>query len=176
LISFRSLTPYKCCVKSIPCCVFICYHPHLAVHQSCLNTHLYSYFLKIPSLPPQFESGDYLSGPWTYPFFFVCMPCLNFILYGIYIFRFLCPYTSSIAFLSVITFSPCNIYTLAFALTLNLLFKTSSFPSLFEDNASSNSLLTAPPSLTPCNSYLKYVLYCVFDCYHLNPCHPLILT
>jgi hypothetical protein len=91
LISFHSLTPYQCCVKSIPCCVFICYHPHLVVHRSCLDTHLYSYFLKIPSLPPQFESGDTYLALGRTPFFFICTACLNFILYGTYIFCFYAP-------------------------------------------------------------------------------------
>jgi hypothetical protein len=53
-------------------------------------------------------------------------------------------------FLSVITFNPCNIYTLTYKLTLNSPFKASSFPSLFEGNASPTSPLTASPSLTPC--------------------------
>jgi hypothetical protein len=72
LISFHFLSPYKFCVNSIPCSVFICYHPHLVVHRSCLDTHLYSYFLKIPSLPPQFESGSLpiwpLDVPSPFPF------------------------------------------------------------------------------------------------------------
>jgi hypothetical protein len=89
---------------------------------------------------------------------------------------FLCPFTSSITFLSVITFNPCNIYTLTFTLTLNLPFKTSSFPYLSEDNASPASPLVASPSLTPCKSCLKDILCCVFVCYHLNPCHPSIFT
>jgi hypothetical protein len=58
----------------------------------------------------------------------------------------------------------------------NLPFEALSFPSLFKDNASSISSLTAPPSLTPCKFYLKYIHWlCVF-CYHLNPCHPSIFT
>ena len=58
LIYFHFLSPYKFCVNSIPCCVLICYHPHLVVHRSCLDTYLYSCSLKISSLPPQFESGN----------------------------------------------------------------------------------------------------------------------
>jgi hypothetical protein len=67
LISFHFLLPYKFCVNSIPCCVFICYHPHVVVHRSCLNTHLYSYSLKIPSLPPQFETGNLPIWPLDIP-------------------------------------------------------------------------------------------------------------
>jgi hypothetical protein len=59
---------------------------------------------------------------------------------------------------------------------LNLSFEASSFPSLFEDNASSISSLTAPPSLTPYQIFLKYILCCVIAHYHLNPCHPSIFT
>jgi hypothetical protein len=78
--------------------------------------------------------------------------------------------------LFVITFNPCNIYTLTFMLTLNLPFKESSFPSLFEVNASPTSPLIALSSLMPCKFCLKYILCCVFVCYHLNPCHPSIFT
>ena len=67
LISFHFLSPYKFCVNSIPCCVFICYHPHVVVHRSCLNTHLYSYSLKIPSLPHQFESDNLPIWPLDVP-------------------------------------------------------------------------------------------------------------
>jgi hypothetical protein len=72
--------------------------------------------------------------------------------------------------------NPRDIYALAFLLTLNLPFEASSFPSLFGDSASPTSSFTAPPSSTPCKFCLKYILGCVFDCYHLNPCHPLIFT
>jgi hypothetical protein len=58
LIYFHSLSPYKFCLNSILCCVFICYHHHLVVHRSCYDTHLYSSSLKISSLPTQFESGN----------------------------------------------------------------------------------------------------------------------
>jgi hypothetical protein len=72
LISFHFLSPYEFCVNYIPCCVFICYHPHLVVHRSCLDTHIYSYSLKIPSLPPHFESGNLpiwpLDAPSPFPF------------------------------------------------------------------------------------------------------------
>jgi hypothetical protein len=47
--------------------------------------------------------------------------------------------------LSVITVNPCNNYTL-FMFNLNLPFKASSFPSVFEDHASPTSSLIAPPS------------------------------
>jgi hypothetical protein len=67
LISFHFLSPYKFCVNSIPCCVLICYHPHLVVHRYCLDTHLYSYPLKLPSLPPQFESGNLPIWPMDAP-------------------------------------------------------------------------------------------------------------
>jgi hypothetical protein len=71
--------------------------------------------------------------------------------------------------------NPHDIYALAFLLTLDLPFEAFPFPSLSEDNASSISSLTAPP-LTPCKFCLKYILCCVFDCYHLNSCHPSIFT
>jgi hypothetical protein len=67
LISFHLLSPYKFCVNSIPCCVFIFYYPHLVVHRSCLDTRLYSYFLKISSLPSQFESGSLPIWPLDVP-------------------------------------------------------------------------------------------------------------
>jgi hypothetical protein len=73
-------------------------------------------------------------------------------------------------------YNPRDTYALALPLTLNLSFEASSFPSLFEDNASPTSSLTAPPSLTPCKFCLGYILCCVFVCYHLNPCHPSIFT
>jgi hypothetical protein len=38
--------------------VFLFYHHPLVVHRSCLDTHLYSCFLKIQSLVRQFESGN----------------------------------------------------------------------------------------------------------------------
>jgi hypothetical protein len=69
-----------------------------------------------------------------------------------------------------------DIYALALLFILNLSFEASSFPSLFEDNASSISSLTAPPSQTPCKLFLKYILCRVFVRYHLNPCHPSICT
>jgi hypothetical protein len=59
---------------------------------------------------------------------------------------------------------------------LNLPFQASPFPYLFDDNASSISSLTTPPSVTPCKFYPKYILCYVFVCYHLNPCHPSIFT
>ena len=72
LISFHSLSPYKFCLNPTLCCVFIHYHHHLVIHQSFLDTHLYSYSLKIPSLPPQFESGNLpiwpLDVPSPFPF------------------------------------------------------------------------------------------------------------
>jgi hypothetical protein len=78
--------------------------------------------------------------------------------------------------MSVITFNPCNIYTLTFMLTLNLTFKASSFPSLFKGNASPTSPLTAPPLLTPSKFCLKYILCCVFARYHPHPWRPSIFT
>jgi hypothetical protein len=67
LISFHLLSPYLFCANSIPSCVFICYHPRLVVHRSCLDTHVYSYSLKIPSLPPQFESDNLPIWPLDVP-------------------------------------------------------------------------------------------------------------
>jgi hypothetical protein len=46
---------------------FIYYHPHLVIHRPCLDTHLYSYSLKIPSLPPQFESDNLPIWPLDVP-------------------------------------------------------------------------------------------------------------
>jgi hypothetical protein len=97
LISFYFLSPYKFCVNSIPCYVLICYHPHLAVHRSCLDTHLYSYFLKIPSLPPQFESGNL-------PIWPLDMPSL---------FPFAGPILTP-SFMVLISFVPMPIYLLSF--------------------------------------------------------------
>jgi hypothetical protein len=82
LISFYSLSPYKFYLNSILCYVFICFHHYLVIHQSCLDTHLYSYSLKkIPSLPPQLESGNLLIWPLDISFS-ICKSCLNSILYG----------------------------------------------------------------------------------------------
>jgi hypothetical protein len=93
------------------------------------------------------------------------------------IFFVLCLFASSTTSLFAITFkNPRDIYALAFLLIMNLSFEASSIPSLFEDNASSISSLTGPPSLTPCKLFLKYVLCRVFVRYHLNPCHPSIFT
>jgi hypothetical protein len=89
LISFHFLLPYKFCVNSIPCCISICYHPQPVVHQCCLDNHPYSYSLKIPSFPPQFESGSLpiwpldvsssfpLAGPVLTP---SCMVLISFVL------------------------------------------------------------------------------------------------
>jgi hypothetical protein len=79
-------------------------------------------------------------------------------------------------FYILVHYNPRDISALAFLLTLKLPFEDSSFPSLFEDNASPTSPSIASPSLTPCKSCLKYTLYCVFVRYHPNPCHPSIIT
>jgi hypothetical protein len=72
LISFSSLLPYKFCLNSILCYVFICYHHYLVIHRSCLDTYLYSCSSKISSLPPQFESGNWhilpLDAHFPFPF------------------------------------------------------------------------------------------------------------
>jgi hypothetical protein len=103
LIYFHILLPYKFCVNSITCCVFICYHPHLVVHRPCLDTHLCFYSLKIPSLPPQFESGNLPI--WSLdvhsPFPFAC-PALT-PSFMVLISIVLCLFTSSPTFLSFIT-------------------------------------------------------------------------
>jgi hypothetical protein len=70
LISFRSLTPSKCCLNSILCCVFICYHHHLVIHRSCLDTHLYSYSKKSHLFHLKLRMVVYLSSPWTCPLLF----------------------------------------------------------------------------------------------------------
>jgi hypothetical protein len=72
--------------------------------------------------------------------------------------------------------NPCDIYVLAFLLTLNLLFEASSFPSLFGDNASSISSSTTPSSLKPCKFCLEYILCRMFDHYHPHPWRPSIFT
>jgi hypothetical protein len=101
LIYFHTLSPYKLCVNSIPCCVFICYHPHL---RSCLDTHLYSYSLKIPSLPPQFESDNLpiwsLDVHFPFPFAGPALTSSFMVLISIV----LCLFTSSPTSLSFITF------------------------------------------------------------------------
>jgi hypothetical protein len=110
LISFHFLSPYKFCVNSIHCCVFICYHPQLVVHRTCLDPHLYSYSLKISSLSPQFESGNLLIWPLAVPspFPFACpvltpsfMVLISFVL---------CLFSSSSTSLSVITFKTLVIF------------------------------------------------------------------
>jgi hypothetical protein len=153
---------------------FICYHHPLVIYRSYLDIYLYSCSLKIPSLPPRFESDNLPIWPLdissSFPF---AGPVLtpSFMVLISYV---LCLFTSSHTSLFVNTFkNPCNIYTHVFTLTLNLPFEASPFASLSGDNASSISSPIAPPSLTPCKSYLKYILYCVFVRYHLNPCHPL---
>jgi hypothetical protein len=124
------------------CC--ICYYHLLVIHRSCLDTHLYYGSLEISSLPPQLGSDCSpiwpldvpspfpFAGPILTPFFMVL---ISFVL---------CLITSSPTSLSVITFKTLVIYALAFLLTLNLPFEASYFPSLFGDNASSISSLTAP--------------------------------
>jgi hypothetical protein len=68
LISFHFLSPYKFCVNSIICCVFICYHHYFAIHRSYLHTYLYACSLKkISSLPPQFGSGNLPIWPLDVP-------------------------------------------------------------------------------------------------------------
>jgi hypothetical protein len=104
LISFHFLSPYMFCVNSIPCCVFICYHPHFVVHRSFLDTHLYSGSLKISSLPPPLESGCLpiwpLDVPSPFPF---AGPILS-PSFMVLISFVLCLSTSSPTSLSVITF------------------------------------------------------------------------
>jgi hypothetical protein len=71
-------------------------------------------------------------------------------------------------------YNPRDTYALALLLTLNLPFEASSFPSLFEDNASPTSSLIAPPSLMPRKFCLKYILGCVclLSPYPLSPLDP----
>jgi hypothetical protein len=104
------------------------------------------------------------------------MSCLNSILYGTYILCIMPIYLLPFILVCYYLENPRDIYAFAFLLTLNLPFEASSFPSLFGDNASSISSLTALPSLTPCKFCLIYILCCVFVRYHLNPCHPSIFT
>jgi hypothetical protein len=72
LIPFHSLSPYKFVLIPSTAVCFICYHHYLVIHRSCLHTHLYSYSLKICSLPLQFESGNLpiwpLDVPSPFPF------------------------------------------------------------------------------------------------------------
>jgi hypothetical protein len=104
LISFNFLSPYKFCVNSIPCRVFICYHPHLVVHRSYLDIYLYSCSLKISSPPPQFESGNLpirpLDVPSPFPF---AGPVLT-LSFMVLISFVLCLFISSPTSFSVITF------------------------------------------------------------------------
>jgi hypothetical protein len=122
LISFHFLSPYKFCVNSIPCCVFVCYHPHLVVHRSCLDTHLYSYSLKIPSPTSIWEwlftclaLGRTLS-------FSICRSYLSSILYGIYILGSYANLPPLLHSCLLSPSNPCDIYALTFTLTLNLPF------------------------------------------------------
>jgi hypothetical protein len=110
------------------------------------------------------------------PAFSTCRSCLNSILGDTYI---LGSYAHLPPLLHPCPLSPSDprdIYSLAFLLTLNLSFEVSSFPSMFGDNASSISSLTAPSSLTRCKFCLKYILCCVFARYQPHPCHPSIFT
>jgi hypothetical protein len=118
----------------------------------------------------------YLSSPWTYPLLSTCRSCLNSILCGTYILGSYAHLPPLLHPCPLSSLNPCNIYTLTFTLILNLPFKASSFPSLFEDNVSPTSPLIAPPSLTPCKFCLKCTLCCMFVYYHVNPCHPLIFN
>jgi hypothetical protein len=43
---FLLMLPHKFCLSSILRCVSVCYHPHLVVYRSCLDTHIYFYSLK----------------------------------------------------------------------------------------------------------------------------------
>ena len=103
LISFHSLSPYKFCLNSILCGVFICYH-HLVIHRSCLDTHLYSGSLKISSLPPQLESGCLPIWPLDVPSPFPFIGPILTPSFTVLISFVLCLFTSSPASLSVITF------------------------------------------------------------------------
>jgi hypothetical protein len=142
LISFHFLSPYKFCVNSIPWGVFIFYHPHLVVHRSCLDTHLYFYSLKIPSLPPQFESSSlpiwpldvFSPFPFTGPILTPsCMVLISFVL---------CLLPPPLHPWLLLPLKPswyiCPCLPAYFEPTL----QSTSFPSLFEDKASSISSLT----------------------------------
>jgi hypothetical protein len=144
LISFHFLSPYKFCVNSIPWGVFICYHSHLVVHRSCLDTHLYFYSLKIPSLPPQFESSSLPIWSWDVPSPFPFVGPVLTPSFMVLISFILCIFTSSPTSLSVITskisWYLCSCLLAYFEPTLpSLLF---SIP--VRDNASYISSLTAP--------------------------------
>ena len=182
LISFHFLSPYKFCVNSIPWCVVICYHPHLVVHRSCLDTHLHPYSLKkIPSLPPQFESGYLpiwpLDAPSPFPF---AGPVLT-PSFMVLISFVLCLFTSSPTSLSVNTFKKTLVISIPLPYCLPWTYPLK--PSLVHPCSRIVPHLLhhwwIPPSSTPCKFCLKinkYIFGCVFDCYHLNPCHPSIFT
>jgi hypothetical protein len=100
-------------------------------------THIYSYSLKISSLPPQFESGKLpvwpLDVPSPFPFA-GHVPTPSFMALISYVLMLIYPFFLHPCPLPPL--NPCNIYTHIFMLTLNLLFKASYFSSLFKNNAS----------------------------------------
>jgi hypothetical protein len=108
--------------------------------------------------------------------FSICRSCLNPIPYGTCI---LCPYAHLPPLLhhcSLSPLNPCNICTLIFTLTLNLPFKTSSFASLFGENASPTPSLTAPllwfiASFVSIPSLVVFLSVITF-----NPCRLLTFT
>jgi hypothetical protein len=153
--------------------VFICYDHPLVIHRSLLDTYLYPCSLKISSLPPQLESGNLPIWPLDVP---SPLPLAGPILtssFVVLISFVLCLSTSSPTSLSVITFK-----TLVISMPLSSFLPwTYPFkPPLLHPCLRITPHLSHHWLLTPYKSCLKYIFGCVFDYYHLNPCHPLIFT
>jgi hypothetical protein len=83
---------------------FICYHHHLVIHPSCVDTHLYSGSLKISSLPPPLDSGCLSIWPLDVPSPFPFAGPILTPSFMVLISFVLCLFTSSPTSLSVITF------------------------------------------------------------------------
>jgi hypothetical protein len=106
LISFHYLSSYRFCPNSIPCCVFVCYHPHLIVHRSCLHSYLFLLFKNLLSSTSIWEWQVTCLALGRTLSFSICRSCPNSIIYGTYI---LCPHANLPLFsasLSVTTFKP----------------------------------------------------------------------
>jgi hypothetical protein len=176
LISFYFLSPYKFCVNSIICCVFICYHHYFAIHRSYLHTYLYACSLKknlLSSTSIWEWQFTYLAlGRTLFPS--ICRSCLNSILCGTCI---LCSYAHLPPLLHPCLLSPLNprdIYSLALMLTLNLPFKISSLPP-----QSKNCNLPTFPWSYPLPCHLRAfnsILCCAFALYYLYLSHLSIFT
>jgi hypothetical protein len=170
------LSPYKFCLNSILCYVFYLLSPS-PCHPSILPWYSSLFWLfKISSLPPQLESGCLpiwpLGVPSPFPFVgHVLTPSFMVLISFV-----LCLFTSSPTSLSVITFK-----TLVISMPLSscLIWTYPLKPPLLHPGLRIMSHLLYHWLLTFLDALQvlsKYILCCVFVCYHLNPCHPSIST